>query len=299
MLSPILIFSYKRVGHLRKLITSLLTNELASKSNLIIFSDGPKSLDDADSVNECRKYIETISGFNSIKIISRDKNLGLANSLIAGVNEALNEFDRAIILEDDLVVSSNFLQFMNDALRIYEHCDDVISIHGYVYPVSEQLPTSFFLRGADCWGWATWRRGWSLFNPNGISLLSEIQRRGLARSFNFNNSYDFLGMLTDQINGKNDSWAIRWYASAFLKNKLTLYPGNSLVANYGNDGFGSHQGNTKLYDVDISANPIFLESTPIVHSLVAAEIFEKYFRNSKSRGIISRLAKKILGYYYV
>src|SRR5690606_23610171 len=115
------------------------------------------------------------------------------------------------------------------------------------YPI-KNLPSSFFLRGADCWGWATWERGWKLFNENGKELLEELKRKKQQRRFDFDGSYPFLRMLKRQVEGKNSSWAVRWYASAFLQDKLTLYPGKSLIRNIGNDNSGTHSESTSLYD---------------------------------------------------
>lgn len=41
------------------------------------------------------------------------------------------------------------------------------------------------------------------------------------------------------MNGKVDSWAIRWYLSVFLSNGVALYPPQSLVKNIGLDS-GTH-----------------------------------------------------------
>src|SRR5699024_1021539 len=120
---------------------------------------------------------------------------------------------------------------------------DVISIHGYNYPTTVTSDSdTFFLKGADCWGWATWKRGWDLFEPNGLSLLQLLSQQNKQKEFDFNGSYPDTQMLKDQISGKNDSWAIRWYASAFLKNKYTLYPSHTLVINIGLDSSGTHSG---------------------------------------------------------
>lgn len=242
-LAPIALFVYNRPGHTRWTIEALQKNILASDSDLIIFSDGPKdAAGSKQSVLAVRAYLKTIQGFKSVKIMEREKNQGLAKSIIAGVTSVVGEFGKVIILEDDMVSSQYFLQYMNEALGLYEKEDDVISIHGYIYPVKGILPETFFLKGADCWGWATWKRGWDLFEPDGKKLLRELKERNLTKEFDFSGSYPYTKMLKDQIAGRNNSWAIRWYASAFLKNKLTLYPGKSLIYNTGFDGSGTHCG---------------------------------------------------------
>ena len=110
-----------------------------------------------------RKYITTVSGFKSLNIIERDINMGLSKSIITGVTEICDKYGKVIVLEDDHVTSPYFLQYMNDGLRAYEHDEDVISIHGYIYPLGDKLPETFFIRGADCWGWATWKTSWAIY----------------------------------------------------------------------------------------------------------------------------------------
>ena len=165
------------------------------------------------------------------------------------------------MLEDDLLTSPYFLDFMNEGLSIYEEDEKVISIHGYVYPISEKLPETFFLRGADCWGWATWKRGWDLFEPDGGLLLNKLEESKQTEEFDFNRSYPYTQMLKDQINGKTNSWAVRWYASAFLQNKYTLYPGKSLVSNIGGDGSGTNTGLNQFI-----FKPLRCKSDPIIPS---------------------------------
>lgn len=299
MLAPIVIFTYKRLDALKNLVESLLLNSLASQSNLIIYSDGPKNEGDLSLVDGCREYIKSVNGFSSVKLICRDDNLGLSRSVISGVSEVLRGYDKIIVLEDDLVVSPHFLKYMNDGLVKYADNDNVISIHGYVYPVKNNLPETFFLRGADCWGWATWRHAWALINADGKKLLNDLTQTNQLREFDFNNSFNYSGMLKDQIMSKNDSWAILWYASAFLSNKLTLYPGKSLIVNAGNTGFGTHKNDSKFFDVKLNLDEVILEDIPVVHSKIAAEAFEAYFNeiNRTRYGFFKKNAKRILGIF--
>ena len=229
-IAPIALFVYNRLLHVQNTVEALQRNKFASESDLYIFSDGPSGEVEIENVLKVREYLKTIIGFKSVAIIEREENLGLARSIISGVTEIVDKYDRIIVLEDDLITSPFFLKFMNEALEFYKDEINVISIHGYLYPVKAQLPRTFFLRGADCWGWATWKRGWNLFEPDGKKLLYELKARKLKKQFDNNGAYPYTKMLEKQVKGKNNSWAIRWHASAFLKGKLTLYPGNSLIA---------------------------------------------------------------------
>lgn len=285
MLAPILLFVYSRLEHLKKTIQSLQSNELSKESDLVIYSDAPANELHCAGVEKVRRYIKGVVGFKSIQIYYQNNNVGLSNSIISGVSCVLRSFDKVIVLEDDLVVSPYFLSFMNSALEKYAQTNNVASVHGYVYPCKDRLPSTFFLRGADCWGWGTWARAWDKFNPNGQSLLNDIKRGKLDRYFDFDGSYPFTKMLEDQIQGKNDSWAIRWNASIFLRNELTLYPGISLVENIGNDGSGTHRSNESLYAVRLADRPVKVGDIPIEESVAARKAFIKYFRMQHSSWI--------------
>ena len=292
MLAPICLFTYNRPTHTRKTVEALLANEGAEHTDLIIYSDYAKTTADLDLVEQVRQYLQTISGFHNITIYERPNNFGLAKSIISGVSETLQNYGKVIVVEDDILTSPYFLNFMNRALDIYELDDRVISIHGYVYPTAVEFTTPFFLRGADCWGWATWKRGWELFNPDGAQLYAQLSARKLFGEFNFNDAYPYGQMLKDQILGRNNSWAVRWYASAFLANKLTLYPGRSLVHNIGNDGTGTHSTMDGRFATQINRSSIELGEVVVAHSevaYVAFSVFLKRFKQSLWGRILARM----------
>lgn len=277
-LAPIILFTYRRPRHVRQTVEALLQNKEAAASDLIIYSDGPKNKDAVDGVAQTRKYIHSITGFRSVNIIERSYNWGLANSIIDGVTSVINMYGKGIVVEDDLITSPFFLKYMNEALELYKDSQDVISIHGYMYPVKEKMPESFFIKTADCWGWATWKRGWDLFNPDSEELLHEIECKKRCREFNFNNSYPYTDMLKAQIDGKVDSWAIRWYASALVNDKLTLYPGRSLVFQNGMDGVGgTHCGEDERFEVELAQTPILLRKQETKESKKARKAIIDYF----------------------
>lgn len=293
-LAPIILFTYNRPWHTRQTVTALQNNYLADRSELIVFSDAPKNSDAISAVNQVRQYLHTIQGFKSIQIIEQQENYGLAKSIIKGVTQIVNEYGRIIVLEDDLVTSAHFLEFMNLGLTTYESSSKVASIHGYIYPIKD-LPETFFIRGADCWGWATWKDRWDIFEPNGERLLEQLLAKDLTKKFDFNNKYPYTKMLQAKISGRNDSWAIQWYASAFLNNMLTLYPGESYVKNIGHDSLGTHtKQETKNFDVDLCQNLNFKE-IKIIEDKKARVKIEKYFRNLHHK----RFIRKIVSIFYV
>jgi hypothetical protein len=275
--APIALFVYNRPWHTRMTVEAMLKNPEVAETPLHIFSDAPRSERERESVAGVREYIRSIENFKSIEIIERESNYGLARSIIDGVTNVCNQYGRVIVMEDDLVTSSHFLAYMNDALTLYEHDERVISVHGYLYPIKGPVPETFFIKGADCWGWATWKRGWDIFEPDGQVLLQELKRRKLTKSFDFNDSFPFTKMLKKQIEGRNDSWAIRWYASAFLKEKLTLNPGRNLVLNIGTDSTGTHCSTNTYMANQLSESHIAVKPIPVKENSMAKELIREFY----------------------
>lgn len=278
---PILLFVYNRLEHTRRTVESLLANQEISQHELIVFSDGPKTVVDSSSVNQVRDFISKIKGFQSVTVYRSKTNKGLSRSVIDGVTEVLKRFDRCIVIEDDLVLSPHFLSFMRDGLSKYAADSRVASIHGYVYPADSVLPTNFFMKGADCWGWGTWKRAWDLFEPDGSKLLEQLKKRGLINEFDFGGSYAYSELLKKQIEGKVDSWAIRWHASIFLQGMLTLYPGRSLVHNIGNDRSGTNSGKYNIFDVSLPKSPLSVTDIEVEPSEAGYKAFVEFFTQNK------------------
>jgi len=270
----------------------LALNQGAGQQQVIIILDGAKKEQDKPLQEAIKEIVSQAAGFASVELMQNPINLGLSGSIITHVTQKVNEFGAVIVLEDDMETSPLFLRYMHDALEKYEHSQEVISIHAYVYPIAG-LPSSFFLKGADCWGWATWKNKWALFNPNGESLLRELKQRHLLKRFDYNHSYGYTKMLKQQIAGKNQSWAVRWYASALLADKLTLYPGKSLVRNIGNDASGTHSKKTDVFDPILAANLPEL-CTEIVENKEAYQAFCAYFRKVQRLAYLSKI-KNLFG----
>ena len=295
--APIVMFTYCRLANTKETIEHLKKNEEAKDTDLIIYSDAPKNERAEEGVMKTREYIHSISGFKSIKIIEREKNMGLANSIVDGVTSVVNQYGRVIVLEDDLSVSPYFLKYMNEGLDRYENRDDIVSIHGYIYPVKTKLPEAILIKGADCWGWATWKRGWDIFSFDAKSLYEQIKKTHRAKEFDFNYSYPYMDMLGRQIDGSAGSWAVCWYASAFLHNKYTVYPGQSLVQVNDLEGIGSTHGATpSYYRVNVKPTPILWENADdSVESEEARKAIELFFQSHRGRSnIYQRILKKIL-----
>ena len=281
--APVLLFTYNRLSHTQRCVEALLKNHLSSESELFIYSDAAKDIAQQESVKEVRNFIHTIQGFKAITIIERDKNWGLAKNIIDGVTTQVNRYGKVIVLEDDLVVAPFFLQFMNEALETYKDEPKIGHIQACDFTQDPSLPDTFLIKFTGSWGWATWDRAWKHFNPNGKELLQEMQKRQLTHAFDMNGKYGFTRMLRRQIEGKNNSWAIRWNASLFLKDILSLNVGRSLVQNEGFDGSGTNCGGGGLYASNLHLAPLPVQKiSPIEENKAARQAFIRYYARTNS-----------------
>jgi len=277
-IAPIALFAYNRIEHTKRTIEALKANPLALDSQLYIFSDGPKNDKDHPEVENLRNYLKTISGFKSVKIFESKENKGLAPSLIAGINQIFEEQDTLIVFEDDIICSPLTLEFLNDCLDIYKDDKNVGMIHGHIETMPN-LPPLFFGANSGCLAWATWKRAWQEVNFDGSYLLKEIQEHHKEKDFDLGGAYQYTNMLKKQIAGKNSSWAIRVYASFFLKNILTLYPGKSYAQHIGFDSGTHRTGLEKPTEIDgkIEATENVAKRIPVEINKEATKKVRQFF----------------------
>ena len=278
-LAPIVIFVYRR--EIGRLIKTLKSDPLAAQSDLIVFSDGPRDDSDAEDVTRVRASLQNIDGFKSIRVVSSTHNKGLAASIIDGVTEVIDQYGKIIVLEDDLVVSKDFLQYMNDALAYFENDARVWSVSGYganLPDLGQYTHDIYLAPRANSWGWATWKDRWDKTDWEVLGFDALRQDKQLQTAFNRGGN-DLYRMLDLQMNGRIDSWAIRWSYSQFKYGMYTVFPVVSKVANEGfADGRGAHNNDTAAlkWHVDLrTKSSVVFE--PVEVNAVVLEAFKKYY----------------------
>lgn len=306
--APIALFTYNRADHTQQAVESLMKNAEAKDSDLFIFSDGPKNEKAKKGVEENREYLQSLKNdndtltlryadatitpfFRSVTIIEREKNWGLANSLIAGITEIVNKYGRVIVVEDDLILSPYFLKFMNDALEKYKDEERVASISAFLNPVEGKVPNTFFLRYFACWGWATWKRGWDILINDDRVLLKRL--RWKKNDFNIGGTGPFYGILYCDKVGLNDSWAVRFYASQFLASKLQLFPGKTMAVQTGTDGSGTHgtSVNHTFDNMQLCQGPLELGDIPVEESREMYDRFSEFYGRGQKQTIRSEYGR--------
>ena len=285
-LAPIVLFVYNRPWHTRQTVEALQKNELAKESELYIYSDEAKNEYTRKSVDEVRKYIDKIDGFKKVTVIKREKNWGLANSIIDGVTKIVNQYGKIIVLEDDLVTSKYFLKFMNDALVFYKDEKKVWHISGWNYPIKNNgLDNVFLWRVMNCWGWATWSDRWNNFEKNTDLLIDNFSQKDINK-FNLDGVEDFWVQVIANKERKINTWAIYWYAIIFQNKGLCLNPVQTFVDNIGHDGSGMHCSSQKKYRDDLNLNNTIsftthIEETEQYVSLIKKQLKKTFFQKIK------------------
>ena len=280
-LSPIVLFTYLRLETLEKTINALAANIYASESDLIIYSDGAKFAKDIERVNEIRAFLKTIRGFKSLTIHESPTNKGLATSIIQGVSSVLTRYPSAIVLEDDLLTSTNFLAFMNASLGRFKEVKDVYSISGYSFDfphVSSNID-GYFLNRSWSWGWATWSDRWNEIDWQLHDYSEFISNKVEVSKFARLGS-DVNKMLSDQMQGKADSWYIRSTYHQFKIKGLAFYPSISKVNNEGFDSVATHNKGLKtrfITNFDTSEKLSFtfperIEINPIIQAAFSTKL---------------------------
>lgn len=299
MLSPIILFVYKRLWHLQQTITSLTNNYQAKESEIYIFSDGPRNKTDNKKVEEIRTYISTLNGFKKINFILRPGHLGLANSVISGVSDIINKYKKVIVVEDDLVTTPNFLTFMNQALDTYKNDKKIFSITGFTYPIlipktyNEEVYLGY---RASSWGWGTWRDRWSIVDWK-IKDYEQFITDEDAKDKFARGGEDLFAMLDYQMKGYIDSWAIRWCYAHYKHDAYCLNPTVSKVKNIGLDRSGTHKTKLNLEVIlDVSGSESFNLPKHAVPNEEILRNFSLYFKKSTKIKILDKL-KELVFYY--
>jgi hypothetical protein len=302
-LAPIIIFAYNRSHYLKQTLDALSKNNETKDSLIYIYCDGAKFNATEKELIEVQKVRNLARQQNWGKetiVVESNVNQGLAKAIISGVSEIVGKHGRIIVLEDDLVTSSYFLNYINTALNKYENDDEVISVVGFSYPINfkDDFPDTYFIKNADCLGWATWKRGWDLFEADASKLIKQLENEKMVREFNFNNQYPFMKMLRLVADGKVNSWAIRWYASSFVNNKVSLFPKKSMVRHIGNVGINIKADNSDFFGWELADEKVkFYESSLIEKAENRNQLslhFKKYNRRRISLSSLQYAFKRFI-----
>lgn len=277
--APVLLVVYNRPAHTRRILECLLAQPEIIDTPLYILSDGGehKGVKAVRTIlRESMPYLppDTTLWFN-------EENKGLAQNIVSGIERVLERHDRVIVLEDDLRLAPYALRWFNDCLDMYKYAPNIAHIHGGTFYDHPCLSENHLLAFAGSWGWATWREKWvSYWNPDGEALLQELMNYPqLEQRFEYGGYQNFTRMLRHQIEGRNNSWAIRWHASLLLRGQLSANAHPAVVMNDGFDGTGVHSNNDNRHRTPLCPYPLYATpSTEYSEDTNAYHLLFDYYR---------------------
>ena len=287
-LAPIVLFVYNRPEHTQQTLACLINNKLASESTLYVFADGPKenaTHDERKNIFETRSLFTNLKGFKEVIVYEKENNHGLATSIITGVTEIINKHGKVIVLEDDLLTSPHFLEFMNEGLVLYQNSQNVYSINGYMFKLNYPEYKTVLLPYTSTWGWATWANKWIVFNREMKGKEILINNHFLANRFNIAD-YKY----TEMLNFENNSWGIKWYFSVFVRGGLNVFSTQSLVKNIGFDGSGTNRSYFDELEETLTQEPIIYNQ----NESIDLDFFDKFVNHFKKEklSLVKRLINK-------
>ncbi len=320
MPAPIAFFVFNRPSHTQKVLTALEANALASQSELVVFCDGPRSEEEQKKTDAVRNLCEGVKGFKSVQVVQRESNLGCGGSFRAGLQEFFTAYPAGIVVEDDILLAPNALQWFNTCLKRYEAEPSVFAIGAWSYP-QKSMPfpadypyDAYFTHRFQCWGWASWADrirlvDWDVSDYN-LFIANPVLRRAFTKG-----GSDLPAMLHQQVNraqGTSGTWDIGVAYALFKHGRLMLLPKFPYATNLGTEGGGTHTGDGPRHptlDIDLSLaldsprlpNYIFVDQT--VHQALLNAVDDTYFAgmvhsHSVSREIdkpvlLSRVARRL------
>ncbi len=296
-MTPVIITLYNRPSHTNQLFESILNSQKYKKFKFYVFCDGPKSKNDNLKIKEIKKILNLYKNRLKIKCFFRKKNTGLLKNITSSISYILKKYDKAIILEDDLIINKNFFNFMEMALKKYANHNKILQISGYSYPIAK-VKSHHFLSLTSCWGWGITAQNWRDFskflkNKKLISKHFNLIKNDkiLKAKFNYNNSYNYFSLLKKSLSNKVNSWGIIFYLYLFVNQKFTFFPNHSLVKNRGFDGSGNHRSESNVFNRSFKNISSKSFSNKIIEHKFHKEQVEVFFKQNLS--MYAKIRKRI------
>lgn len=234
---PILVLAFNRPERLRGLISRL--REIQPTS-LFISVDGPRphNPSDAGLVSQVQAIATQIDWPCRVETNFRSENLGCGRAVSTGIDWFFSHVDRGIILEDDVLPTTEFFTFCEELLTRYADDERVFAISGCNFAPEDHVeqPTSYrFSSITHVWGWATWRRAWATYSYDMHDWRDRlpIKQRWKAMGANPGGFIYWTAVFDWMRFGKLDTWDYQWSLAQMASGGLTATSNVNLTDNVG------------------------------------------------------------------
>jgi len=297
---PVLLLIFNRPDTVAKVINAL--RQIKPK-HLYVAADGSRTgrPEEKEKTEAARKAATAIDWPCEVKTLFREDNLGCRRSVSGAIDWFFENVEEGIILEDDCVPDPGYFRFAQELLARYRDDNRVMVIGAsHFQGEAHQPPHSYyFSRNNHCWGWASWRRAWQLYDRD-MSLWPALRESDWLLGIG-NGSRSFKRYWTEIFDrahaGKIDSWAYRWTFSCWAQNGLSILPSKNLVNNIGFENDATHTAGANKWGLELEQMKLPLVHPPCMARDVEADewsdrnLFSIYKRNS-----IRSIVKRVLGF---
>ena len=263
---PVAVFGYNRPKHLALSLKFLQKAIKGREIAVRCFIDGPKvQSEDIQKVEEVNKVAQGFkNSFSDFEIIKSKSNQGLANSILSGIDSIFLNNDSVVVLEDDILISADCIDYFDFFLNEYSEAMEVFSISSYNPADPGKLLNYkydiFSTYRMQCWGWATWKDRWEKVDWHVKDFKKLIKDKQLLLRYEEDVGLDSLERLKQWKLCNLDVWATRFVLGHVLNDAKCICPVLSHSANIGRDGSGTHCGNNNVMNLEYQEQEFFLNN---------------------------------------
>lgn|GEM_PF-6559471 len=282
--TPVVFIIYNRPDKTRQSFEPI---RAAQPEVLFIIADGPKDEQDAFLVAETRQIVEHIDWKCKVTYIYSNVNLTCGYRISSGLDEVFRKCEKAIIIEDDIVVTPAFFTFCSSMLLRYENDPKVMAISGWnnLVEYKSAMYDAIKSKSLSIWGWATWRRAWNHYAFDPSWSVEEFNDR--LRSY-FSNPFWiklYLHIYKHKLWHRYKTWDFQWTIAIYGNHGRVITSSVNLCRNIGFDQEGAHLTSFNLralfpsFDIEIKENRVLDdedEATKFDHQSLIFGIFSLY-----------------------
>lgn len=276
----------------------------AKPPRLYLAADGPRDSREGEAgrVAKVREVIAEVDWPCEVNTLFREKNLGCKYAVSGAITWFFEHEEKGIILEDDCLPSQSFFWYCEELLEKYKDDGSVYLISGDARgseAVGMQADYGF-CKYPLIWGWASWRRVWSVYDVH----LNEWGRdRGLSinASIDHKPTKDFwCKAFRDTQNGKIDTWDYQFVYLLLANKGRCIVPRCNLISNIGFGVDATHCTNGSSLYANRKISDI---SLPLKHSpSLTDEIKINYFFDRNVyfvKSAFERIVKKVKSFKFI
>ncbi len=246
---PVAFIIFNRPDYTRRVFAEI---RKARPAHLFIIADGPRTPAETAICEETRAVVADVDWPCEVHRNYAEKNLGLKERFLSGLNWFFAQVTEGIILEDDQLPHPSFFRFTAEMLEKYQYDERVMMVTGDNFLPDFKIDDSyFFSKFPPIWGWATWRRAWATYDSDMAGWKNRENRKKIKAMY----SQEFMATHTvktfDAVYKKKNTWDPQWLYACLIHDGLCITPSVNLVSNIGIEGThgGGHNQNLPTYDL--------------------------------------------------